>query len=80
MPAAVALAQSPRSADERLQALMNAHPEPIDPRAAEVALMRLRDAPDEELAVFADRLREDARRAGASEQEVREAQAAHPQH
>ena len=51
-----------------------------DPRAKEVALRRLRDAPDEELAVFEDTLRQDALAAGATEQELRTAQSGHPGH
>jgi hypothetical protein len=53
---------------------------PIDPRAKESTLMRLRDAPEEELAVFGDALRDDALRAGATEQELRDAQTGHPEH
>ena len=55
-------------------------PKPTDPRAKEAALTRLRDAPDEELAVFEGKLRDDALDAGASEQEMREAQRTHPGH
>jgi hypothetical protein len=44
------------------------------------ALRRLREAPDEELAVFEGTLRQDALSAGASEQELREAQSGHPEH
>ncbi len=49
-------------------------PEPSDPRAKEVALNRLRDSPDEELAVFESTLQDRAREAGATEQEIRSAQ------
>lgn len=49
-------------------------------RAKQVALRRLREAADEELAVFEDRLRQDALAAGASEQELRQAQSGHPGH
>jgi hypothetical protein len=70
----------PPDPDEARRAFLNVDPEPTDPRAKEAALNRLRDAPDEELAVFADKLREDALRAGASEQEIREAQRSHPEH
>jgi hypothetical protein len=66
--------------EEALCAFLNVDPEPTDPRAKEAALRRLRDAPDEELAVFEDKLREDALAAGATEQELRHAQANHPQH
>lgn len=52
----------------------------VDPRAKEATLKRLRDASDEELAVFEAKLREDALRAGASEQDVRDAQAGRPEH
>jgi hypothetical protein len=44
------------------------------------SLRRLREAPDEELALFEDRLRQDALAAGATEQELREAQAGQPGH
>jgi hypothetical protein len=50
------------------------------PRAKEVALRRLREASDEELAVFEDRLRQDALATGATEQELRVAQSGHPGH
>ena len=52
----------------------------VDDRTKEVALRRLRFAKDEELAVFEGRLREDALRAGATEDEIREAQRTHPEH
>jgi hypothetical protein len=48
--------------------------------AKDFSLRRLRDAPDEELALFEGRLRQDALAAGATEQELREAQAGHPGH
>jgi hypothetical protein len=67
-------------AEEAPPASPKVESEPTDPRAKEAALRRLRDAPEEELALFADALREDALRAGATEQEVREAQAGHPEH
>ena len=51
-----------------------------DPRDKEVALLRLRDAADDALAVFEGRLRDDALRAGATEQEIRDAQRNHPGH
>ena len=51
-----------------------------DPRAKESALERLHAASDEVLAVFEQNLREDATAAGASEQEIRDAQAQHPEH
>jgi hypothetical protein len=66
--------------EEALSALLKLDPEPVDPRAKEAALRRLRDAREEELAVFADALRDDAVRAGASEQELRAAQTDHPEH
>jgi hypothetical protein len=65
--------------EDALRDLFRREPEPIDPRAKEAALERLRDASDEELAVFKDKLREDAISAGATEREIREAQAGHPQ-
>jgi hypothetical protein len=51
-----------------------------DTRAKDFALRRLREAPDEELALFEGTLRQDALAAGASEQELREAQSGHPGH
>jgi hypothetical protein len=51
-----------------------------DPRAKEPALERLHAASDEVLAVFEQTLRGDASAAGASEQEIRAAQAEHPEH
>ena len=71
--------QDPHS-DEAVRAFRNVGVAPSDPRAKEVALTRLREAPDEELAVFESRLREDALDAGASEQEMRRAQRDHPGH
>src|SRR6185312_566386 len=46
--------------DEVVHAFPQVAPEPTDPRAKEVALHRLRDAPDEELAVFEDKLQASA--------------------
>jgi hypothetical protein len=66
--------------ENALRDLFRREPEPSDPRAKEAALDRLRRSPDETLALFEDNLREDALRAGATEQEIREAQADHPQH
>jgi hypothetical protein len=74
------IAPHQRDSEEALRAFRQADPEPTDPRAKEAALRRLRDAPDEELAVFEDKLRDDALDAGASEQEIREAQRTHPGH
>lgn len=54
--------------------------EPSDPREKEAALLRLRDASDEELAVFEAALRKDALEAGANERELRDAQRNHPSH
>jgi len=67
-------------AEEAVRAFRRGDPEPTDPRAKEVALHRLRDAPDEELEVFEDKLRDDALEAGASEREMRDAQREHPGH
>jgi len=67
-------------AGEANSAFPDVGPEPIDPRAKEVSLTRLRESPDEELAVFADKLLDDARETGATEQELREAQRLHPGH
>jgi hypothetical protein len=50
-----------------------------DPRGKEPALRRLHDASDEVLAVFEQTLRDDASAAGASEQEIRDAQEEHPE-
>jgi len=66
--------------DEARQAFLDVESQPTDPRAREVALTRLRESPDDELAVFGEMLRDDARDAGASEQELRDAQRGHPGH
>jgi hypothetical protein len=65
---------------EAVRALGRVDREPSDPRDKEVALLRLRDAPDEELAVFERRLQDDALEAGATEREMRDAQRNHPGH
>ena len=74
------MANNQRGSEEAPRAFHEVDPEPTDPRAKEAALRRLRDAPDEELAVFEGKLRDDALDAGASEQEMREAQRTHPGH
>jgi hypothetical protein len=66
--------------EDALRELFRREPEPIDPRAKEPALERLRDARDDELALFEDKLRQDAFRAGATEGEIREAQSGRPGH
>lgn len=66
--------------DEAVHAFRRVAPEPTDPRAKEVALHRLRDAPDEELAVFEGKLQANALEAGATEQEMRDAQRGNPGH
>ena len=66
--------------EEARRAFRQVDPEPTDPRAKEATLRRLRDAPDEQLALFVGKLRDDALDAGASEQELREAQRTHPGH
>lgn len=66
--------------DEAVHAFRRVDPEPTDPRAKEVALRRLRDAPDEELEVFEGKLQASALEAGATEQEMRNAQRDHPGH
>ena len=66
--------------DEVVDTFVDDGVEPIDPRAKEVALTRLRESPEEELAVFGGTLRDDALEAGASEQEMRQAQRDHPGH
>lgn len=66
--------------EEAVRSFLNVGVAPSDPRAKEVALTRLRESPDEELAVFEDGLRDDALDAGASEQEMRQAQRDHPEH
>ncbi len=66
--------------DEAVRTFLNVGVPPSDPRDKEVALSRLREAPDEELAVFEGKLRDDALDAGASEQEMRQAQRDHPGH
>jgi hypothetical protein len=67
-------------ADELMEAFRQVDLQPTDPRAKEVALHRLRDAPDEELAVFEGKLQANALEAGATEQEMRDAQRDHPGH
>lgn len=74
------IASNQGDSEEARRAFREVDPEPTDPRAKEAALGRLRDAPDEELAVFEGKLRDHALEAGASEQEIREAQRAHPGH
>ena len=66
--------------DEAVRTFLNVGVAPSDPRDKEVALSRLRQSPDEELAVFEGKLRDDALDAGASEQEIRQAQRDHPGH
>jgi len=73
-------ASDPRPVDEAVRALKRVDGEPSDPRDKEVALLRLRDAPDEELAVFERRLQDNALKAGATEREMRDAQRDHPGH
>jgi hypothetical protein len=68
------------NSEEARDAFLAVDPAPTDPRAKEAALRRLRDASDEELAVFEGKLRDDAIEAGASEQEIRDAQRTHPEH
>ena len=51
-----------------------------DPAAKDAALRRLHAASDEVLAVFEHNLRDNAKAAGASEEEIRDAQAEHPEH
>jgi hypothetical protein len=74
------ITSSQGNSEDALRAFRQVDPEPTDPRAKEAALRRLRDAPDEELVVFEGKLRDDALDAGASEQEIREAQRTHPGH
>lgn len=66
--------------DEAVHAFRQVAREPTDPRAKEVALHRLRDASDEQLAVFEGKFQADALAAGANEQEMRDAQRDHPGH
>ncbi len=65
--APVAAARADGQAGEASARPVDVGHEPIDPRAKEVALTRLRESPDEELAVFEHRLREEAGDAGANE-------------
>jgi len=51
-----------------------------DSSAKDFALKRLREAPDDEVALFEDTLRQDALAAGATEQELRDAQSGHLGH
>jgi hypothetical protein len=55
-------------------------PEKADASAKDYSLRRLRDASDEELAVFEGSLRRDALAEGATELELRKAQSGHPGH
>ncbi|HEX3691940.1 MAG TPA: hypothetical protein VHU13_01235 [Solirubrobacteraceae bacterium] len=71
---------APGESDEAVGSPQQDDLDATDPRAKEVALHRLRDAPDEELAVFEAKLRESALETGASEREIREAQRDHPGH
>lgn len=66
--------------DRAVRNFSNVSVAPTDPRAKEVALIRLRESPDEELALFGGKLRDEALNAGASEQEMRQAQRDHPGH
>jgi hypothetical protein len=68
------------AADEAVAAFGRVDREPADPRGKEVALLRLRDASDEELAVFEGKLQAGALAAGATEGEMRHAQRDHPGH
>ena len=77
---AVRLDTTAGSADEAVQAPQQAGSRPPDPRDKEVALLRLHESPDEVLAVFERKLRDDAFQAGATEQEMRQAQRDHPGH
>jgi len=75
------IASDQGDSEEAVRAFSEVDAEPTtDPRAKEAALGRLRDAPDEQLAVFEGKLRDDALDAGASEQEIRDAQRTHPGH
>lgn len=69
-----------RNPDGGAERPVTAGAEQRDAGAKDFALRRLRDSPDEELALFEDRLRQDALRAGATEQELRAAQSRHPGH
>ncbi|HUA11917.1 MAG TPA: hypothetical protein VMA83_07935 [Solirubrobacteraceae bacterium] len=79
-PSAAAQDEQGPSSDEAVRAFLDVEVAPSDPRTKEVALIRLRETSDEELAVFEGRLRDDALEAGASEQEMRQAQRDHPGH
>ena len=72
------IASKQGDSEEARRAFRQVEPEPTDPRAKEAALRRLRDAPDEELAVFEGKLRDDALDAGASEQELRPSMSTSP--
>lgn len=79
-PSAEAADEPDADSDGAVRNLLDVGVAPTDPRAKEVALIRLRESPDEELAVFEGKLRDDALNAGASEQEMRQAQRDHPGH
>ncbi len=71
--------QEPEPADAP-ERPVKAGPEQRDASAKDYALRRLRESPDDELALFADRLRRNALAVGATEQELRDAQSGHPGH
>lgn len=73
-------AVSPENALERTPAGEAEEPERSDAGAKDHSLRRLREASDEELALFEGRLRQDALAEGATELELREAQSGHPEH
>jgi hypothetical protein len=54
--------------------------EMAEERIKEDALTRLREATAKEMAVFADKLRKDARKAAATEEEIRTAENTQPRH
>jgi hypothetical protein len=64
--------------EDALRGLLAVDPESIDPEAKDAALKRLQNAPIEEMDVFGHALREDALQAGATEQEIRDAEALPP--
>jgi hypothetical protein len=77
--ARAASAQDGGPADEAERAVKT-NPSRRGASAKDSALGRLREAPDEELALFEDSLRQSALAAGATERELREAQSGHPGH
>ena len=79
-PAPAPSSGAPSSGDEVVRERGRVDRQRSDPREKEVALLRLRDASDEQLEVFEGKLQANALEAGATEREIRDAQRDHPGH